>query len=146
MTRMELERIYYLKKELAMWQERWAELQADIALGTKTLDGMPRTATNGINKPTEDKAVKLEEVSKIIEGKINEIQYAVCEVDKFILTIEDPLMRIIVRCRCCQLMKWERVVDQLCEELCEADEVDIETINAESVRQMYHRFVKDLPR
>ncbi len=135
MTRTELERIYYLKKELVMWQERLAELQADIALGTKVLDGMPRSGTNGINKPTEDKAVKLEEVSRIIEGKISEIQYAINEVDTYILTIEDPLLRLIIRCRCCQLMKWEEIADQLGTES-----------TAESVRQMYHRFIKDLPR
>ena len=135
MTRTELERIYYLKKELVMWQERLAELQADIALGTKVLDGMPRSATNGINKPTEDKAVKLQEVSKIVEGKIGEIQYAVGEVEKFILTIEDPLMRLIIEYRCCMLYTWENVAD-----------IVGGKNTAESVRQLYHRFVKDLPK
>lgn len=135
MTRTELERIYYLKRELVMWQERLADLQADIALGTKTLDGMPRSATNGITKPTEDKAIRLQEVAKIIEGKIGEIQYAISEVDEYIMGIDDPLVRLILHCRCCRLMKWEEVADQLGTEY-----------TAEAARQIYHRFIKDLPK
>ena len=135
MTRSELERIYYLKKELVMWQERLTELQADIALGIKVVDGMPRSATNGINKPTEDKAIRLQEVSKIIEGKISEIQYAIGEVEEYILTIEDPLMRLIIEWRCCKLLSWDRVAD-----------IVGGNNTAESVRQLYHRFVKDLPK
>lgn len=133
MTRTELEKIYYLKKELVMWQERLTDLQADIALGTKTLDGMPRSITNKINKPVEDKAIRLQEVSKIIEGKISEIQYAISEVEEFIVTIEDPLMRLIIECRCCKLYTWENVA-----------EVVGGNNTAESVRQLYHRFIKDL--
>ena len=133
MTQTDLEKIFYLKKELRMWQRRLADLQADIALGNKQLNGMPRSATNAVNKPTEDKAIKIEEVTRIIEGKISEIQYAISEVDEYILSIEDPLIRLLLRCRCCELMSW--------------DEVAIElggNHTAESVRQMYHRFVKDM--
>ncbi len=135
MTRTELEKVYYLKKELVMWQERLAELQADIALGTKIIDGMPRTSTNGKTDPTESKAIKLTEVSKIIEGKISEIQYAISEVEEYILTIEDPLTRLIIELRCCLLYSWERVAD-----------IVGGNNTAESVRQLYHRFIKDLPK
>ena len=135
MTQTELEKVYFLKKELNMWQERLSELQADIALGIKELDGMPRSNTNGTSNPTEDKAIKLEEVSKIIEGKISEIQYAISEVDEYILTIEDPKLRIILQCRCRMLMKWDEVAEQLGA-----------GYNAESVRQIYHRHIKDLPK
>ena len=135
MTQTELEKVYFLKKELNMWQDRLLELQADIALGIKQMDGMPRSNTNGTSNPTEDKAIKLMEVSKIIEGKISEIQYAVSEVDKYILTIEDPILRIILQCRCRMLMKWDEVADQLGA-----------GYNAEAVRQIYHRHIKELPK
>lgn len=134
MTQQNLERIFYLKKELSKWQRRLADLQADIALGNKQLDGMPRTGTNAVSKPVEDKAIKLMEVSRIIEGKISEIQYAISEIDEYILSIEDPLIRLLLRCRCCELMSWDAVAIELGG-----------NHTAESVRQMYHRFIKSLP-
>lgn len=135
MTQTELEKVYFLKKELNMWQERLSELQADIALGIKELDGMPRSNTNGTSNPTAEKAIKLQEVSKIIEGKISEIQYAISEVDEYILTITDPKLRIILQCRCRMLMKWDEVAEQLGA-----------GYNSESVRQIYHRHIKGLPK
>lgn len=134
MTRKNLEKVYFLKKELEMWQERLTELQADIALGTKVLDGMPRSGTNGINKPTEDKAIKLTETSKIIEGKMSEIQYTVNEIENYILSLEDSLLRTIIYYRCCKLYKWEEVAEKVGA-----------GYNAESVRQIYHRHVKEMP-
>lgn len=134
MTKTELEKVYFLKKELDMWQERLTELQADIALGTKELDGMPRPGTNGISKPTEDKAIKLMETSRIIEGKVSEIRYTINEIENYILSLDDSLIRTILYYRCCKLFKWDRVAEKVGA-----------GYNAESVRQTYHRFVKELP-
>ena len=47
MTKRELEQIYLLHKELKMWQNRLSELEADIALSPKEMDGMPYSRTNG---------------------------------------------------------------------------------------------------
>ena len=135
MTQTDLKRVYYLKKELEMWQKKLSECQADIALGVKQLDGMPRAVTNNTSNPTEAKAIKLSEVSRIIEGKISEIQFAISEIDAYIVSIEDPIMRIILECRCCMLMSWDAVAQAVGG-----------SHTAESVRQMYHRFTQSLPK
>lgn len=113
MTRQELESIYCLKKELRMWQERLAELQSDIALNSKVMDGMPYPNTNAITNPTEQKAIKLMEVAKVIEGKISEIKIAVSDIEKFILAIDDSEMRQIIEYRCVQCKKWEDIGELL---------------------------------
>lgn len=135
MTQTDLRKVYYLKKELELWQRKLSEYQADIALGVKQLDGMPRAVTNKTSNPTEAKAIKLMEVSKIIEGKISEIQYAIAEIDEYIMSIDDPIVRIIIEGRCCLLMDWDRVAT-----------VVGGNHTAESVRQIYHRFIQDLPK
>lgn len=109
MTRKELESIYCLKKELGMWQKRLADLQADIALNGKVLDGMPYPNTNAISNPTEQKAMKLAEVDKIIKGKISEIRLTIAEIEHFILNIEDSETRLIIEYRCVQCLKWEDI-------------------------------------
>jgi len=134
MTRKKLEQVYHLNNELKMWQRRLAELQADIALSPKVMDGMPFSQTNNVGSPTEEKAIKLSEVAKVIEGKISEIQIALMEIEIFISSIDDSLTRQIVEYRCCKLMSWQSVAEKIGE-----------GYTADSVRQTYHRFLKDMP-
>lgn len=134
MTRKKLEQVYHLNKELKMWQQRLMELQADIALSPKVMDGMPYSKTNAVGSPTEAKAIKLAEVAKVIEGKISEIQIALMEIEIFISSIDDSKTRQIVEYRCCMLQTWEDVAQNIGE-----------GYTAESVRQIYHRFLKELP-
>lgn len=133
MTRKDLEQVYYLNNELKMWQRRLADLQADIALSPKVMDGMPYSKTNAVSSPTEIKAIRIAELSNIIEGKISEIQVTLMDIEAFIVTIEDSLIRQIVEYRCCKLMKWQQIADRIGEGYTE-----------EAVRQSYHRFVKTL--
>lgn len=133
MTRKDLEQVYYLNNELKMWQRRLADLQADIALSPKVMDGMPYSKTNAVSSPTEIKALRIAELSRIIEGKISEIQVTLLDIEAFIVTIEDSLLRQIVEYRCCKLMQWKDIANKIGDGYTE-----------ESIRQSYHRFVKSL--
>lgn len=134
MTRMDLNRAYWLSKDLLDIREKLRDLEADIALGNKQYDGMPRSATNAITRPVEDKAIKLLEVSRLYEEKIIERQYALIEVNTFIAGLDDPLLRIILNHRCCKAESWKEVSKSVGH-----------GYTAESVRQIYSRFVKGLP-
>lgn len=111
MTRKELESVFCLKNELKIWQGRLADLQADIALSPKVLDGMPYSRTNSKSNPTEQKAIRLAETAKVIEGKIAEIQITLADIEEYIIEIQDPEMRLIVESRCIKCMKWEDIGD-----------------------------------
>lgn len=113
MTRKELEQVYWLKKELRMWQERKLELELDVAPPVKQITGMPFANTNEVNSPTEEKAIKLTECTKVIDGKIAEIKLAIKTVEKYILGLDDPFMRYLIECRCVRLMKWEEIAQLL---------------------------------
>lgn len=134
MTKKELEQIYFLKRELMMWQSRLNELQADIALSSKFSDGMLYSKTNSVSSPTESKAIRLAEVRKIVEGKLSEIQITIADIEEYIMSINDSITRQIIEYRCCKLLQWDEVAISLGE-----------GYTAESVRQIYHRFTADLP-
>lgn len=134
MTRRKLEQVKHLKDELKMWQRRLAELQADIALAPRVIDGMPYSRTNAVSNPTEEKAIRLAEHAKVIEGKIAEIQIALMDIEVFISSIDDSLIRQIIEYRCCKLMTWDEVASVLGD-----------GYTPESLRQTYHRFLKELP-
>lgn len=129
----ELEQVFWLKKELRMWQQRRAELEADIAPPIKQITGMPFNNTNSVNAPTEEKAIRLAETAKIIDGKIAEIKLTIDTVEKFILSVEDPFTRQLLEMRCIKLMKWAEIADEFGE-----------GYTAESVRTSYCRFTKKL--
>lgn len=132
MTRKELERVYYLKRELKIWERRYDELLADISQDTIAPDGMPYSKTNKVSSPTESKAIQIADHAELINGHKAKIRIAIREVEAFIFGIEDPLTRQIVELRCIDCMKWADVADHIGSK---------ET--AESVRQIYCRFLKD---
>ena len=132
MTRKELEKVYYLKRELKTWERRHEELLADMAQDSVSNDGLPHSITNNINRPTENKAILIADHADLIRGKLAEIRLAIREVEAFIVNIEDPLTRHIVELRCVYCMTWEEVA------------ATIGTSNtAENARQIYCRFLKD---
>lgn len=142
MTRKKLESVYWLKKELKHWQQRYAEIQADIALSPKELDGMPYSKTNKVTNPTEIKGIELMEATKEINNRMVEISTALREIDKFILKISknDSRLGFILWARCENLMEWQQIADEL------ANAHDMKGYTADSLRQIYSRFVRTLPK
>ncbi len=131
MTRKELERIFYLKRELRMWERRYNELIADMSQDSVAADGMPYSQTNKITRPTESKAIQIADHAELIRGKAAEIRVAIREVEAFIVGIEDPIIRQIVELRCIELKSWNDIAGQ-CED----------GTTAEAVRQTYNRYLK----
>ena len=134
MTRKDLEKIYWLKRELKMWEDRLHELEADMAPDTPPNDGMPHSVTNAIKSPTEDKAIAIADHYSIIAGKAAELRFTIKEVEQFIAGIDDPISKQIIEYRCVKLRTWDEV----------ADIMGSDYYTAENVRQIYHRFVKTL--
>ena len=131
MTRRDLEKVYYLKRELKMWEKRYEELIADMSQDTVAPDGMPYSRTNKVSSPTESKAIQIADHAELIRGKAAEIRVAIREVEAFIVGIEDPFIRQIVELRCIELKSWNDVADRIGQ-----------SATAESVRKAYVRFVE----
>ena len=104
MTRKELNQIYYINREIEMWQR---ELESITDLGSPNLDGMPKSP--GAGDPTGSRATRAAEISRIIEGLLAELQVKRKEIYEFIATLDDPVMRQIVMYRCLSLCTWEEV-------------------------------------
>lgn len=132
-TKDNLNRIYYLSRELEMWRRRLRELEADIPPNSKPNDGMPHSNTNTIKTPTEDKAIKLMELSERIREQIIKIETARFEMETLILNLEDPILKQAIEYHCIHLMSWKDTAAHIGG-----------SQTPEGVRQMYHRFLKTL--
>ena len=106
MTKKELSQIYYLKKELKMWQDERQRIEDKLGAG-KWLDGMPRGAS--ISDSTGNLAAELATCGLMVKCKEMEIQVQLNKTIKYISEIEDSLMRQIIYYRCISLMSWGQV-------------------------------------
>lgn len=133
MTKEKLESLFYLREELNMWNRIYNDRVADIAPPVKNIDGMPFSKTNGISHPVEDKAIKLAETADAIQSKIQEINQTIIEVENYILSLSDPLIRQILEYRCISNYSWSRIAIMIGGKNTE-----------ESIRQQYSRFMRRL--
>lgn len=130
MTKSDLEQIYYLNRELKMWETELERVRC------KSLVGSPLPSNShgsGVSDKVADRAERIIELENRIIAKRDEIQRLRDEAVEYIYSIPDSLTRQIVYYRCVSLMSWRRV----------AYEVGGNNTE-ESVRQIYSRFMRDL--
>ena len=126
MTKAELEQIYYLNRELKLWETELERVRC------KSLVGSPLPGNShgsGVSDKVADRAERIIELENRIIAKRDEIQRLQDEAIAYIESIPDSLTRQIIYYRCVSLMSWRRV----------AYEVGGNN-TADSVRKVYDRF------
>ena len=130
MTKPELEQIYYLNRELKMWETELERVRC------KSLVGSPLPSNShgsGVSDKVADRAERIIERENRIIAKRDEIQRLRDEAVEYIYSIPDSLKRQIIYYRCASLMSWRSVA------------YEVGGYNtAERVRQICSRFVRDL--
>ena len=111
MTREELKQIYYINKEIKMWQRELDRLQCKSLIGSQRIDGMPKGS--GTSDKVADLAIEKEEIREIINGKLTEIQVQRKRIMNYINGIEDSLLRQIMFLRNVSCMNWNQVAREL---------------------------------
>lgn len=130
MTKSDLEQIYYLNRELKMWEKELKRIKC------RSLVKSPIPSTvhgSGISDKVAEQAERVIDLENRICAKQEEIQRLRDEAVQFIYEIPDSLTRQIVYYRCVSLMGWRRV----------AYEVGGGNTE-ENVRQIYSRFMRSL--
>ena len=111
MTKEELKQIYYINKEIKMWQRELDRLQCKSLAGGTSIDGMPRG--NGTSDKVADMAIERTEIEEIINGKLAEIQVQRKRIMNYINNIDDSLLRQIMFLRNVSCMNWNQVAKEL---------------------------------
>ena len=110
-TKEELSQIYYLNKELRMWQKELESLECQSLLRGQQLTGMP--FVSGTADKTGDFATTIADIKNIIIGKQAEIQIQKKKIMTYIEQIEDSCMRQIIFYRCVSCMSWNNVAQEI---------------------------------
>lgn len=113
MTRKELSQVYYLNKELKMWEQKLTELCTKSLVGSKEISDMPFSNTGEVSDITFEYISEIMEIQADIEVfKLNIIK-KINDVHKYMRTIDDPFLKMIIEYRCIQCMTWRQVADMI---------------------------------
>lgn len=132
MKKQDLEQIYYLSRELKMWERELQTLRGKSLTGSP-LSGSGSSPLGSHSDKVADRAERIISLEERVNAKKSEIQAARDAAVAFVMTIPDSLTRQIVYYRCVSLMGWRRV----------AYEVGGKNTE-ESVKKHYQRFVAKL--
>jgi hypothetical protein len=130
MTKKELSQIYYLNRELEMWQRELEKVQCESLIKCQQITDMPRGT--GISDKTANRVASIDNIERIINGKLIEIQIQRERIMTYINSIDDSLLRQILFYRHISCMKWGQVA------------INIGGDNTgDSVRKMHDRFLEE---
>ena len=130
MTKKELSRIYYLEKEIAMWEKELEDLECMSLVSGSMGDGQPRGQKVPRSK-VEDNVIKRMGIQAKMQELLEECEKSKVEIMDWIKSIDDSLIRQIIYYRCIKVMSWVSVADKVGG-----------GNTADSVRMNYDRFTK----
>lgn len=130
MTKKQLHQIYYLKREISMWEKELKEADSKSYINGQEISDMPRGS--GTSDKVANRAVDIAEYELEIKKAINRCIKEKIIVMKYINGIDDSMMRMIMFLRHVSLLPWNVV----------ADEVGGDNTE-DSVRMAHDRFIEN---
>ena len=106
MTKKELSQLYYLKKEIKEQQKRLEELETEATSCTSKITGMPHGM--GINDKISKYAVQIADLKGLLDLNLKKCFYELNCINRFIESVEDSEMRMILTLRYIQNLSWQK--------------------------------------
>lgn len=109
-TKDELRKIYYINREIIMWQRELDKLKCASLVKSPIISDMPR---GGQHKGMEDYAINLAECEAMIAGLLARVQAQRKRIMEFINGIDDSLLKQIIFYRHISCMTWNEVANMI---------------------------------
>ena len=128
MTKKELSQLYYLNREIEEQHRRLQELE-DIATSCTTqITGMPHIS--GISDKIGKYAAEIADLKGLLDLNLKKCFYELHRLNRYIESIEDSQMRMIISLRYVNGFDWEQVAASISS-----------CISGESIRKAHERFL-----
>ncbi len=111
MTKEELKQIYYINKEILMWQKELDRLECKSLVKGQEITDMPFGSGN--SDKVADLAIEIADTKAVIRGMLAEIQIQRRKIIDYIESIDDSLLRQIMFLRNVSCMNWNQVAREL---------------------------------
>ena len=107
MTKKELKNLYYLKKEIKEQQKRLEELESLATNCTAKITGLPNG--NGVSDKIANYATEIADLKSLLDLNLKKCFYELNRLDRFIQSIDDPLLRQIIAYRFINGYSWAKI-------------------------------------
>lgn len=108
LTKDELKQIYYINKEIQMWQRELEKIRSQGLVKSPTISDMPK---GGQKFDISDYVSAIADYEAVIRGLIAKVQIQRKKIIEYIEGVDDSLMKQIIFYRCVSCMTWQEVAD-----------------------------------
>lgn len=130
MTKKELSQLYYLKKEIRQLEQRIKELETAATDCTAKITGLPHGT--GINDKIGNYAAQIADLKALLDLNLKKCFYELNRLDRYIQSVNDPLVRQIILYRFENHMSWRQIERSIGG-----------NNNSESLRKKLYRYLKN---
>lgn len=108
LTKDELKQIYYINKEIQMWQRELEKIRSQGLVKSPTISDMPK---GGRKFDVSDYVSAIADYEAVIRGLLAKVQIQRKKIIEYIEGVDDSLMKQIIFYRCVSCMTWQEVAD-----------------------------------
>lgn len=129
MTKKELSQLYYLNREIEEMKNRLEELECSATICTSSITGMPHAS--GISDKVGKYAAEIADLKSLLDLNLKKCFYELSRLNRYINSINDSEMRMILSLRYINGLCWEQVAQSISP-----------YASGESVRKAHDRFLR----
>lgn len=129
MTKKELSQLYYLNREIEEMQNRLQELENSAISCTANITGMPHAS--GISDKVGKYVAEIADLKSLLDLNLKKCFYELSRLNRYINSIDDSEMRMILSLRYINGLCWEQVAASISP-----------YASGESIRKAHDRFLK----
>ena len=107
----ELKQIYYINKEILMWQKELDRIECKSLVKGQEITDMP--FGSGTSDKVADRATEKADIEAVIKGLLAKIQIQRRKIIDYIESIDDSLLRQVMFLRNVSCMSWNQVACEL---------------------------------
>ena len=130
MTKKELSQLYYLNREIEELQRRIEELECATTSTSTPITGMP--SVHSVRDKLGDYVAEIVDLKGLLDLNMKKCFYELNRLNRYIQSIADSEMRMILSLRYINGLGWEQVAASISP-----------YATASSVRMMHNRFLKE---
>lgn len=129
MTKQELSQLYYLNREIEHLKIRIEELEVASTSTSSVITGMPHVM--GIGDKVGKYAAEISDLKELLDLNLKKCFYELNRLNRYIASVEDSEIRMILSLRYVNGLKWEEV----------ANSINMYA-SGDSIRKIHDRFLK----
>ncbi len=111
MTKKELSQLYYLRKEIKEQQRRLSELEALATSCNAKITGIPNG--NGVSDKIANYVTEIADLKSLLDLNLKKCFYELNRLDRFISSVKDSEMRIILTLRYSQGLSRQQIAQNM---------------------------------